>query len=333
MNSIDNLVLDHYMLALKNRCLFIVVGNMHSQWFKVGYIKYCESDRDSIWGRGLKRYERLVKRYELDEVYGHTSSVLYVPYFDREVPVALKHTIAEVLNPLERAAEIIRHPSDELELLALDFIQLLSEGCGASGAVGVTGSLLAKIHNPTISDIDLVVYGRRASYAAIEFVRENPGAFRPFTGQRLSSWSEGVARRSGLSPKLAMKFYRNWRRGFFGEREYSIIYNDGIYRDILTAPAYRSLRTIRAEVSIAGGIEALNYPSASRIEGLRLVEGTPSPFPVEELLSFESLYIPSLLEGGRYQVDGLLQCSQVLETCRVIIGIAEASTRLVPLST
>lgn len=324
-------VLDHYMLLLRNGCVFVIVGNMHADWFRIGYVKYCETDRESPWGRGLKRYERLVKRYELDEIYGRGQRTLYIPFFDKEVPVALKHEIAEVLDPLRRADEIISRPNDELELLALNALESLSEGGGASGSVGVTGSLLAKIHNPVLSDIDLVVYGPRESLAVVEFVRENPEVFEPFSGQRLSAWCEGVAKRSGVPPKLVLKFYRNWRRGLFGGRDYSIIYSNGIYADILTAPAYRSVQRVKAEATLAGGIEALNYPSVTRVEGLRLIEGAEPPFPVEEIMSFESLYIPGLFEGGRYLVEGLLQCSQALETCRIVLGIAEAPTRLIPL--
>jgi hypothetical protein len=226
-----------------------------------------------------------------------------------------------------RTLELHSRIQDTLEEIALEFTHEVESN--TSVLPGITGSLLPGIHNPSISDLDFIVYGAKNSLDVIEFISENRDVFQEFKSERLAKWSRDVAIITGLSPREVVKFYRNWRRGVFRGKEYSVIYNNGVRGEIFTLPAYKTLGRVKLVVEIRGGLEALNYPSLSEVLSYKLLEaGIINPFDIGEILSFEALYIPGLFEGGLFEVNGLLQCNYIDESCRIVVGVHEVETNM-----
>lgn len=314
--------LDHYYLELDNGCIAVVTGNWHTQHCLLGYVKYCPSSSPTIWSRGSTFYERLIKTYSANSVREHTNWSAYVPHFDSHVPCIPVYKVIKVWDPIERADNLTRRARDELEMRALEVVLDIGKNTGAP--VGITGSLLPGIHNPLISDMDFVIYGILESLDVVDYISSNRDTFKPLSGSSLRKWAENVSKATGLTIRDALKFYRNWRRGTYNRREYSITYNDGIYRDVLTMPSYRSYGTVNLVVELEGGPNGLNYPSHSKVLAWKTVE-TPSriPFDIEGILSYEAVYMPALYEGGLFEVEGLLQCSDLIEACRVLLGALE----------
>ncbi len=323
MDTSQYTVLDHYYIETSNGCLGVVVGNWHSQYFIIGYIKYCPSSAAlQPWKRGPYYYNRVVKTYSAEQVHASTSWRVIVPFFGSAVPCIPVSLVKRVYCPLDRSLELYSQVKDSLEGVALELVNAVSLSSGV--VPGLTGSLLPGIHNPELSDVDLVVYGARESVEVVESIEANRELFRPFTEERLKDWALRVAQSTGLSTREVLKYYRNWRRGLFRGREYSVIYSDGIYREVLTMPAYESVGIVKMLARISGGLEALNYPSMSRIESYRLVEFRGRiPYEIGYLMSYEAVYIPGLYEGGSFEVDGLVQCSMLEESCRVTLGAVE----------
>jgi predicted nucleotidyltransferase len=316
-------ILDHYYFELTDGSIGVVTGNMHFQSGLIGYVKYKPTSHLTPWSRNGVFYERLVKNYTAKEVYEHTEWRIYTPFFDVSVPFIPLSTVKRVYCPITRAKELYSRVRDSLEKLALDFIDSVSTN--TSVIVGVSGSLLPGIHNAELSDIDTVVYGVREALRVLEFIDSNKDSFKPFSDSRLRAWSVNLAKTTGLTPREVVKYYRNWRRGVFLGREYSVIYNDGVYREITLLPSFKSLGVINLEVELCGGVEALNYPSTGRVLRYRFA-GTPSmsiPYDVTSIVSYEALYTTGLYEGGVFEVNGLLQCSDVLGECRVLLGVLE----------
>ncbi|WP_440059173.1 hypothetical protein ACSU1N_05140 [Thermogladius sp. 4427co] len=315
-------VLDHYYLKLRNGCYATVVGNSHFEYGVISYIKYCPTNRETFWRDNTTFLDRIVKYYDVEEVYKAAPRQIYVPYFDSYVPYVGISEIEYVFNPVERTREIMRRPRDLLEDSALALVEKLHHVV-TEDRVGITGSLLPSIHNPNVSDIDLVIYGWKASVDVIEFVKENKDLFRVFDDNRLTAWAERNAKQNSLPLKEVIKYYRSYRRGFFKDREYSIIYNSGIKSYLPNLPYFKTLGLIEVEAEIRGGIQALDYPSRGKVHSWKILNGVNPPFDISEILSFEALYIPLLYEGGKAVIRGLLQCSEAVGYCRIILGVKE----------
>lgn len=323
-------VLDHFYLRLRNDCLFVTVGNIHTDFFTVGFVKYCPGTISSLWSDSIASYNRIVKWYEIKEVYDSTPWRIHVPFYGTEVPVVGDHLVKKIYDPLVRASELKYRTSDSLEVIAVSVISELEAGTSLINKIGVTGSLLPRIHHPDVSDIDLVVYSSKASADIVEYVSANPGVFKPLPDAARREWARRVAEKIGLSMRQVEYFYRNWRRGLFQGREYSIIYSNGVYRDAFTMPSYKNIGPITIRAYVSGSITALNYPSISKIEKYSLTKGANVPMDIDEVVSFEAVFMPALLEGGEYIISGLLQCSS--ESCRVLIGGREAGGYIAPIN-
>jgi len=205
------MVLDHYMLKLDNGCIAVVVGNTHAASFTIGYLKYCPSSRRTLWCDVSTCYERVVKHYELQEIYGFTPWRAVIPHYGSELPIIPNSRVVRVYSPIERAVELMSRVRDPLEKHALDMISEIERG--ANTTPGVTGSLLPGIHNIEYSDVDLAVYGLRESADVVEFIAENPDLFQSFRDTHLREWCYRLASVTGLSASDVEKLYRSWRRG------------------------------------------------------------------------------------------------------------------------
>jgi predicted nucleotidyltransferase len=319
-------VLDHYYVELVDGSLGVVVGNNHANSFLVGYVKYRPTSKHTLWrSRGGVFYERVVKTYTPASVWESTTWRLYIPHYDYVSPVIPLSLVNKIRNPTDRSIEVISRVHDELEMIAQRFIHIVLESTDV--IPGITGSLLPKIHNPSTSDLDFVIYGLRESIEVVEFISENKDVFKPFNGGRKSEWSNRVVEVTGLSRRDVERFYRNWRRGLFGGKEYSVIYSDALCEDIMLKPAYKTLGVARIVAEVEGGVRGLNYPSTSKVITYKVVSSTATPrYDIAEVVSFEALYIPGLFEGGLFEIEGLLQCSDVVESCRLLIGARESRT-------
>ncbi|MEM1803403.1 MAG: hypothetical protein QXR80_02755, partial [Desulfurococcaceae archaeon] len=100
--------------------------------------------------------------------------------------------------------------------------------------------------------------------------------------------------------------------------------NDGTYKDVFLMPSYITRGIVRAVLEVHGDLRALNYPSIGMVTNYRIVESRCKvDYDISYLMSYEALYVPGLHEGGVFEVSGLLQCSGVEETCRILVGSHE----------
>ena len=323
------MVLDHYYVRLRNGCLAVVVGNFHGVGFIVGYVKYCPTNRLTLWCDRLTCYERIVKYYDVNEVYGSTQWRINIPCYGGEAPIIPRSHIVEILDPIERSREILVKPRDQLEEKALDIIGDVLVNTGV--LAGVTGSILPMIHNPGYSDVDLVIYGVKNSLEVIEYVGENPEVFKRFTGEKLRTWCLRVASATGLSAHDVCRLYRSWRRGVYGGREYSIIYNDGVRGFIENSPRWDTVGVVEVKAEFLGSVDALNYPTKGVVGEWVYLDGVNPSSDIDHVLSFEALYMPLFYEGGWGVVRGLLQHDPVNDIYRVLVGVRETRSYVKPL--
>ncbi|MEM2606995.1 MAG: hypothetical protein QW101_08105, partial [Ignisphaera sp.] len=150
--------------------IFCVIGNVHPKNSVVAYLKYVPYAESSIrvkWSRDGVMYGRVLPFYSaigvqsvieyLKRNYPHY--VVYDEYRNIELIEVEKRWIKKHYRPEERLNEILNEPKDSLEQMAKELVTKLSEESGVSlKYFGITGSILLNIHNPSISDIDIVVY-------------------------------------------------------------------------------------------------------------------------------------------------------------------------------
>ncbi len=313
-------ILDHYYLRLRNNCYAVVVGNRHYSSLVIGYVKYCPTSKKTIWHDRFQYYDRLVKQYAPSIVYSSTPLRIHAPFYGSNVPCIPASSIVKVLDPVKRLQEIISSPRDLLETHVARFSENL---LAYANMVGVTGSILAGIHNPMISDVDLAIYGWRNAAKLIEAFTEGGVDAEPFTSERLKEWCGRNSRATGLPEKIVCRYYRVWRRGVFEGREYSIIYIDDRYYAMDNSPRWRSIGPVVIEAQLSGGLEGLNYPSWTRIDEYKILTGITPKSDIVGVLSFEALYVPVLYEGGKTRINGLLQINPDTEEYRVIVGVVE----------
>lgn len=315
-------LLDHYYIELLDGSLAVVAGNWHTPFCVVSYVKYRPTNTNSIWFRKPYSYERLVKVYDPRIVYEHTSWTTFIPFFGSSVPCIPVSLISKIYDPISRALNLYQKASDPLERIALDLVHTISSSTGV--LPGVTGSILVQIHNVNFSDIDIVVYGSRSCADVVEFISSNKSVFQPLRNSAMEAWIKRASQSTELPKSEVLKFYRNWRRGVFAGREYSIAYSDGVYRDLHLLPSYSALGYVKAVVELRGDLTGLNYPPVGLVERYKVIEsrGTVS-YDISYVMSYESLYTPGFYEGGLFEVSGILQCSDMDETCRILVGVHE----------
>jgi len=328
--SVDT-VLDHYYLYLRNNCYAVVVGNAHSSGYIIGYQKYCRSHYNvGPWQNGLGRYRRLVPVYDPVIVHESTPWKTYVHSYGALSPIIPRSQVVSVYDPVKRIKDIISSPKDDLEKTLVDIIYAVKMYAGNVN-IGVTGSILVGIHVPGTSDIDLVVYGPRDSIKVVEAFNEvinTTDHIRMFNKDELLSWAQRLENRLRINKDIISRyFYRPWRRGKVNDIDYSIIYNDGVYKHIDLMEPWQSIGMIKAKVCIEPfQVSALNYPSEAYVHRCE----TCDDIEIRMITSYEALYIPFLYEGGCAVIEGLLQKSTWYGDYRIVVGVAENRGKIVP---
>ncbi len=322
-------ILDHFILVGKGGELYVAVGNMHPPGLYIGYLKYVPVNEETPWCNSAWCYSRVLPRYGPAEVRRRVE-LLSDPCYDTLLPVVRASTIARVLVPWQRLREILVSPRDVLEEdVAAAAGELMPAANIPPTHIGVTGSILAGIHNPRISDIDLVVYGVREAQGVAEALREGAvDGLKPFPREKLLAWVKRLAETYPLEPGIIARLYSPIRRGITRSgHEYSIQYNTGIPRVYGACTRCVTRGVVRIRGDIEPGPWTLNYPSIASLRNIHAINGEA---PREAtLVSFDALYTATIHRGGTHVVEGLLQ-ECIDGTSRIIVGGVEHPGYIVP---
>jgi len=320
--------------------MFTVVSNLHPRDKVIAYLKYAPSP-DGRWGRGEERYRRMMPYYDvpsllntiqlLEERYPH-----YVHWVEelgiRISAVPLSH-VKRHFKPEERLRELLEEPRDALEELAAELATLISSRAGVPrSALGVTGSLLIGIHRPEFSDVDLVVYGWSNALKVREAVKEmfSEGTISRVSGAKLEELVERRVRVFHLSREEALEVTRRrWNRGVFKGRDFSIhpVKVEDEVKERFEDRRCRGLGLVEVAARVVDASEALFMPATYRVSEVEVLEGPREAEGVQEVVSFEGLYIDLVHEGERLRARGKLE--EVVDKSRgrflrVLIGSPEA---------
>ncbi|MEM2882988.1 MAG: hypothetical protein QXJ86_00970 [Nitrososphaerales archaeon] len=303
---------DREFIETKEGLIFCVVGYAHPKDRVIAYLKYLPS-ADGKWGSGSMRYSRAMKYYSASEVVKnirwleehYPQYVFNSRVMGFKISAIPKKYILRHYKPNSRLSEIItKGPNDTLEEKTLNLVNLLSERSGVpKDAFGLTGSILLKIHNPSFSDIDLVVYGRENSLkvrdALLTLYNEPQSGLTRLQGSDLERWCAEKAQAYPISASEAAYIYsRKWGYALYKGTTFSIhpIRLDGEVDFVYGSERFRGLGFARIRACVEHVVEDLYTPYTYQVSSVRVEEGERN-WEISKVSSYEGFYGSIAYEG------------------------------------
>ena len=332
---------DRDFLQTNEGFFFCVVGSIHPPERVISYIKYVPST-SGVWGRGAEKFSRILQKYTisnlletfnyLEQNYPH---YLFFSPVDNITITAVPHkNIKKYFKPEQKLAQL--RQTQKLDLLQdklVRFTKFLEQTSGVSAeSFGVTGSLLLGIHQSQFSDLDIIVYGLKESWALKKALTENRGSELPMKrleGKALEEWCIKKAEQYPLTANEALKLYeRKWNLGFFEDRWVSIhpVTLESEVTKEYGERTYIPCGQVTIEAVVSGNVDSLFLPATYQIEDVKFLHSQQLS-DVVEVVSYEGLY-GSLAENGEtIQAKGKLEKVVEKQTgrqhYRVVVGSAE----------
>jgi predicted nucleotidyltransferase len=313
--------------------LFCVVGYLHPPDRFTAYLKYVPGD-EGRWSREGTRYTRVLPYYHVSQVentYGylgeHHPQYLYsCPVRNITVSSVPLDSVKVYYRPRARLSNLFDEgPEDELEGRLVDLVATLSELSGLdTGDFGVTGSLLTESHSPDFSDMDLTIYGRRASRQLKDAIlnAKEEGPIRPLSRGKKEEWSRSRSQRHPLSFEDLMGFAeRRWNYGTYEGTYFSIhpVRTDDEITEKYGDFTYTQRGEASGEAEISDASESIYLPAIYRVEDVEAHDGSHAE--IKEIVSYEGLFCDMFEPGERVEFRGVLErVKDGGERHRVVIG-------------
>ncbi len=341
---------DRDFLETLEGLMFCVIGNIHPPDRVIAYLKYVpgyDAGHRVKWSKRGTLYGRILPYYSAEGV-GRVMEFLEKMYpdyitYDRvlgfkliEVP---KNKIKKHYRPEERLAEILRSPADLLEEEVIEIVSILSEKSGVPPtSMGISGSILLKIHNVEFSDIDLIVYGRRESLkvkdALLELYSDPKSGFEMASGSILEKWAENIVKIHPLTLSEARMLYGRdkWNRALFRGRQFSVhpVKREDEVTENYGDRVFRGIGMVKAVARVVDSSDSIFLPATYLVDYVKVVEG-PSSRNIVEVTSYEGLYCDLASPGEKILVYGKLEHVRDIrrgeEYHRIVVGSFEAGGR------
>lgn len=340
---------DRDFIETKENMLFCVIGNVHPQNKVISYLKYIPWENKKAarlgWKKGGIEYGRILPYYSAQGVlqtqeYLKSKFPKYVyldPYLNIEITEIPHEDIKEHHKPEERVKEIIKKPKDSLEEKVKEMISIISrESNTPTKFFGVTGSILAKIHNPKISDIDITVYGLQSALKvreAINMLLTEKGEFRKLNKKEMEKHARNISIIHDLSFEEALKLLNErWNTGKFKEKFFSIhpVKLEEEVKEKHEDKMFKPKGMVKIRCKVIDSSEAIFYPCKYLVNEVKIIEG-PKTDTIKEIVSYEGIFCDIATVNEEIIVKGKLeevQDKDKNETYhRVQIGSFEAKSK------
>ncbi|MCX8209049.1 MAG: hypothetical protein N3G79_05360 [Sulfolobales archaeon] len=335
--------LDHDQVEDLDRRIYVVVGNTHPPNSVIAYVKYVPTERSTLWCRGSVCYERVIRRYGVDSVLSVAKTLqeeVYEPSLGVSVPVVKLKDVAAVYRPRERFEEILRRPADRVELDVLIAFDRVRASSGVpSWRVGISGSIAIGIHNPLVSDVDLVIYGCREALDVVESVRNS---FDKVPDEVEAVRLAGMSRTYGLPIQVIRSISAPYKRLYMRDRkrEVNLMFSSdrpGRYCESVLVP----VALAEADVVInSADCHSLFYPGVSsvdRVVDLKIFKIIRDDYvnslkrsKLAKIVTYESLYSYPLYRGGEIRVRGVVSVEKPSEDLVMTVGTREVDSYAIP---
>jgi len=289
---------DRDALLSKEGIIFRVYGYFHPPEGYVCDVEYApseiytSSDPRALRKKGSQTFYKFYSdeglRFILENYPEYT--VLYEPLQRRLVGVP-HQLIAGVRKPEQRFDELLsEEPSDELAASLHSLVSLLIDSSGLStNDFGVFGSLLHGFYHPKLSDIDLIVYGRRPLTELYEALSEMYACANSLARNEFDSEKGVEGKRWRFLNYSAKEFLWHQKR----KRIYSIFQREASSRSVkVEFEPVKAWDEISNEYNPKTRIVAEGWIKAfARITGDEDAPFMPSIYQIETVETFQDLRV------------------------------------------
>ena len=323
---------DRDFIETQEGLLFCVVGYLHPPDKYTAYLKYSPAP-EGRWRRKGRAYRRELAYYHahqvgqtLDHLQQHYPDyVHYCPVRNMLFSMVPRDRVKTYYRPEERLAQIIAGPNDSLEEEVAGLIEAIRGSTGISPAnLGVTGSILLGIHDPSFSDIDLIVYGgEKASLLRAVLADTGIPGISPLDEAYLDVWCQEVMEHFGLTYReVRWLASRRWYFAYSGQGRYLLSLHptrsDAEIQEEYGDHRYRDVGMARLQAVISEAAESIFLPAIYGIERVRIVEGPA--VEVVEICSYEGLFSQAADVGQKVEARGKLEEVDGGPVHRLVIG-------------
>ena len=318
--------------------LFCVVDYLHPPGKVTAYLKYSPAP-EGRWQRDGAAFHRELAYYHAHQV-GQTLDYLeahYPEYIDtcpvRDMRFSMipHERVALYYRPEARLAQVLERPGDsmEQELAALTESLLAATGIPLE-SLGITGSMLLGIHNPSFSDLDIIVYGVEAA-DCLRSVLAGPGipGVGPVMPSVLARWRRDSMDHHGLSEaQVDWLITRRWNYASYEGRRYLSFHptrSDAEIREHYGDHTYRDAGVCRLRAVVTDAAEAIYLPAIYRVAQVHFLEGPEAD--VREIRSYEGLFGEVADAGQEIEARGKLERIDGGPAHRLVIGSSHRAGR------
>ena len=314
---------DRDFARTKEDLLFCIVGYSHPPDRLLSYLKYVPSEK-GLWASGNLHFQRMIPFYS-SKVVSSTFSFLkerypqylfYSPVNGITFSAVPYSEVKQYYEPEEKLRELAGRKSelDALQQKALALAEQLSIESGVPlSKFGVTGSILLGIHNVSISDIDLTIYGRRNSLVVNQTLTQQferkESQLRQLNKEESDEWCRKKAKQFSIDVKSAASILkRKWNFGYYKGKAFSIHPTklDDEITERYGEPLYIPGESVEIVARVEDSKDAAFNPSIYKVNDVQILEG-PTVTDLEEVVSFEGAFSDLASAGDEIKVRGKLE--------------------------
>jgi predicted nucleotidyltransferase len=338
---------DRDFIKTREDLIFCVVGYSHPPDRLLAYLKYIPSN-EGIWASGDLHFKRMIPYYSSKSV-GETFSFLkaeypqYLSYLSVNkitFPTVPYSDVKEYFEPEKRLTDLAKRKGelDALELKAVELAEYVSQKTSVPfDKFGITGSILLGIHNVSISDIDLTIYGYKNSLtvkqALIEEYKKKRSPLRLLTKTEVKEWCTKKTEQFPIDfDSAALIFRRKWNFGYYRERFFSIHPTrlDSEITEEYGEQEYESEGPIEIKAQVEDDTQSLFNPSLYRVGKVQTLEGPKNINDINEVVTFESVFFdiasPKKLIRARGNLESVTKTRTGERYHRVVVGSENVSS-------
>ncbi len=338
---------DRDFLSTKEGLLFCVAGPIHPTDRVISYLKYLP-EQTGRWRKGKNRFKRVMRVYTIPNLL-ETFDLLKTTYsqylydaseYNITISAVPTGNIVKHFKPEEKMMELSTSSIDRLQRKVVDLVSSLSQLSKIPVEnFGVTGSILLDIHSPTLSDIDVTVYGIESSYAVKKALTEKhlhntDLGIKSFDRRRILEWCRSKTQKHPLSLREAKRICRRkWNIGYFNDTPFSVhpVKLEEEVTEKYGDKTYHPVGAVTVKAVVADSRDSIFLPSIYQVEDVVFIDPAETKAEIKEIVSYEGLY-DSLGEKGetvsaRGKLEHVVDNRKGTEYDRVLVGSPEGRGR------
>ena len=316
--------IEGFFIESIERLIFDVKGLIHPPDRIIAYVRYVP-DPNGERIRDGTRYKKIYSLREREEFLrkNYPVYIYFDNFFNRSFEAVPKSRIKIIYNPCERLKEIMLNSENKLERTALRLIKFLSSSGVDIEALGISGSLLVKMHTRS-SDIDVIVYGEKEGMLIYDYLKENMyynGYIRRYNQDELIKLYKFRSKDTNIPLNLFLNIEkRKILQGTIGKTDFYIrlVKRPKEIDEWYGKNRYYQLKKVEIIARVIDDKDSIFTPCTYKVNDVRILSGN-SPYKIREIISFRGRFCEQAIRGEKVFARGT---AEVVNNSfiRVIVG-------------